>query len=62
MYIAIQILQVLIAPIPGQVTSLVGGVLLGALWEAVYTYPNCQPRNDHQRRAGRRRIEVVTAG
>lgn len=36
-FIAIQVLQVLIAPIPGQVTSLVGGVLFGAFWGVVYT-------------------------
>lgn len=36
-YIAIQILQVLVAPIPGQAVSLVGGVLFGAVWGVVYT-------------------------
>lgn len=36
-YVALQVLQVLIAPIPGQVVSLVGGVLFGAVWGVVYT-------------------------
>lgn len=36
-FIALQVLQVLVAPIPGQVTSLVGGVLFGTLWGVVYT-------------------------
>lgn len=36
-FILIQILQVLIAPIPGQVAGLVGGYLFGPLWGLVYT-------------------------
>lgn len=36
-FIGLQVIQVLIAPIPGQVTGLVGGLLFGTLWGVVYT-------------------------
>ncbi|MGI5997440.1 MAG: TVP38/TMEM64 family protein [Lutispora sp.] len=36
-FISIQIAQVLIAPIPGQVAGLVGGYLFGPLWGLIYT-------------------------
>jgi len=36
-FILIQISQVLIAPIPGQVAGLVGGYLFGPLWGLIYT-------------------------
>ena len=36
-FIGMQIAQVIIAPIPGQVTGFVGGFLFGAVWGTVYT-------------------------
>lgn len=36
-FISIQIAQVIIAPIPGQVAGLVGGYLFGPLWGLIYT-------------------------
>jgi uncharacterized membrane protein YdjX (TVP38/TMEM64 family) len=36
-FIALQILQVFFAPIPGQITGLAGGYLFGAFWGTTYT-------------------------
>ncbi|SHI44421.1 VTT domain-containing protein [Lutispora thermophila] len=36
-FILIQILQVLVAPIPGQVAGLAGGYLFGPIWGLIYT-------------------------
>ena len=36
-FILMQVIQVLVAPIPGQVTGLVGGLLFGTFWGVVYT-------------------------
>lgn len=36
-FIALQVAQVLLAPIPGQVTGFVGGFLFGGFWGTVYT-------------------------
>jgi uncharacterized membrane protein YdjX (TVP38/TMEM64 family) len=36
-FMALQTLQVLIAPIPGQLTGIVGGALFGAFWGTVYS-------------------------
>lgn len=36
-FIGMQVLQVLLAPIPGQVSGLVGGFLFGTFWGLVYT-------------------------
>src|SRR2546429_1218234 len=36
-FIAIQALQVIISPIPGEVTGPVGGVLFGTFWGVVYS-------------------------
>lgn len=36
-FIALQVLQVLIAPIPGQLTGVIGGNLFGAFWGTVYS-------------------------
>lgn len=36
-FIAMQVLQVLVAPIPGQFTGILGGALFGAFWGTVYS-------------------------
>lgn len=36
-YIAVQALQVIVAPVPGQVTALAGGYLFGPLWGTLYS-------------------------
>lgn len=36
-FMAMQLLQVFIAPIPGQVTGFMGGYLFGTLWGTIYT-------------------------
>ena len=36
-FMAIQALQVIIAPIPGEITGPVGGALFGTLWGAIYS-------------------------
>lgn len=36
-YMALQALQVIIAPIPGEVTGFVGGYLFGTLWGSLYS-------------------------
>ncbi len=37
MFIAIQALQVIISPIPGEITGPVGGALFGTLWGVIYS-------------------------
>ncbi len=36
-FIVIQALQVIVSPVPGEITGPVGGALFGTLWGAVYS-------------------------
>jgi uncharacterized membrane protein YdjX (TVP38/TMEM64 family) len=36
-FVAIQALQVIISPIPGEITGPVGGALFGTLWGVIYS-------------------------